>query len=118
MLGFFLLYREGILVKKISAEERSKKINLILNTRIPGESYITTSPRVWKKFVLYHFNQIARGELTADELLNKMEASGIVFNQSKKLVIYPVIECLERISRIAKVPDNTLNMRGNYDKKK
>lgn len=84
-------------------EKKKKKIERILNRQYTGEGYINGSPIVWKKVVLHHFNQILRNQMTVDELIMKMKNVGITFNQTEKLIRYPVIDCLEYISKLSRV---------------
>ncbi|MFS1519507.1 hypothetical protein V1503_24070 [Bacillus sp. SCS-151] len=85
-------------------EERSKQkkkeeqMEIILNHYVDGEVYISTPSKVWKQIVLNHFNKVYRNELTVDELLTLLQREGVQFNQSLKLVRYPVVECLRFIS--------------------
>lgn len=89
--------------EQIAADKKAEKMERILNHSYPGEGYINGPPIVWKKLVLYHFNKVKRDEITLSELLQKLQQSGVTFNQSDSLVKYPVIKCLEYIAKTSKV---------------
>lgn len=89
--------------KRMENDKRRKKIiEQIINRTYVGEGYINGPQKVWKKVVLYHFNQVTRKELTVIELIEKLKDVGITFNQDAKLIRYPVKDCLEYIAKISK----------------
>lgn len=92
------------LTSTIREKRRKEKVNCILNHRVDGESFIATSGRIWKAIVLRHFNQVYRGELTVDELVDILEKRyGVKYVQKRSLVKYPIQETLKYIAKISKI---------------
>lgn len=97
-------------LEKLYVDKKKKDlIEKILNHRVQGEGYITTSGRVWKALVLKHFNKIHCGELTLDALVFLLELKeGVIYSENRNLVKYPIQECLIYISKICNRPINTI----------
>ncbi|UAL49826.1 hypothetical protein K7887_22160 (plasmid) [Sutcliffiella horikoshii] len=91
------------LEKRMENDKKNEKIERIINHTYVGEGYINGSQKVWKKVVLYHFNQVARKQISITALIERLKEVGITFNQDEKLVRYPVIDCLEYIAKISKI---------------
>jgi len=89
-------------MNKTAADARKEMMDKIIQHTVQGEVYILTPGRVWKSLVINHFNKVKRGELTVDELIIKLENSGVKYGQKHHLVKYPVTECLKYISKVTK----------------
>ncbi|MED4269025.1 hypothetical protein P9199_01820 [Geobacillus stearothermophilus] len=85
--------------EKIAMKKRQERKEKILNHKVDGEMYINGNPRKWKELVLYKFNAVYRKEMTLEQLLEYLKRNNITFNQSKKLVIYPIREFLLYIAK-------------------
>ncbi|WP_161491032.1 hypothetical protein [Anoxybacillus sp. UARK-01] len=48
---------------------------------------------------MYKFNAVYRHEMTLPQLLDYLKKNNVTFNQSEKLVIYPIREFLLYISK-------------------
>lgn len=88
--------------KELEIKRRKEKIEQILNHKVEGEGFINAAPSIWKKIILLHFNKVSRGEMTVEQLISLLESKGVTFNQSKQLIRFPVIHCLEYIAKISK----------------
>jgi hypothetical protein len=85
--------------EKIAMKKRQERKEKILNHKVAGEMYINGNPRKWKELVLYKFNAVYREEMTLQQLLEYLKRNNITFNQSEKLVIYPIREFLLYIAK-------------------
>lgn len=83
-------------------KKRQELLRRILNHQVVGELYISTSPSVWKSITLKYFNKIHRKEMDIEKLMDVLEKQGIVFNQKRELVFYPIREYLLYIAKITK----------------
>lgn len=97
MGGYTMLSKESVEKKK-----RQETLQKILNHQVVGEIYISTSPSVWKSLTLKYFNKIYRKEMDIIELMDTLEKQGIIFNQKRTLVIYPIREYLYYIAKETK----------------
>ncbi|PDM38792.1 hypothetical protein DXK91_02910 [Parageobacillus toebii] len=85
--------------EKVAMKKREERKEKILNHKVAGEMYINGNPRKWKELVLYKFNAVYRNEMTLPQLLDYLKRNNITFNQSEKLVIYPIREFLLYIAK-------------------
>ncbi|MBB3908746.1 hypothetical protein [Anoxybacteroides rupiense] len=85
--------------EKVAMKKREEQKEKILNYKIAGETYINGNPRKWKEIVLYKFNAVYRHEMTLPQLLDYLKKNNVTFNQSEKLVIYPIREFLLYIAK-------------------
>jgi hypothetical protein len=76
--------------EKVAMKKRQERKEKILNHKVAGEMYIDGNPRKWKELILYKFNAVYRKEMTLQQLLDYLKRNNITFNQSEKLVIYPI----------------------------
>ncbi|UOE78286.1 hypothetical protein [Parageobacillus thermoglucosidasius] len=85
--------------EKVAMKKREERKEKILNHKVAGEMYTNGNPRKWKELVLYKFNAVYREEMTLQQLLDYLKRNNITFNQSEKLVIYPIREFLLYIAK-------------------
>lgn len=71
----------------------------LLNHYVNGEGYFINGPMKWKEVVLHSFDLLYEGKVTTLQLLEMMKAEGIKFEQSNKVMLYPVNEYVRYISR-------------------
>lgn len=88
--------------ESIEKRKRQQLLQKILNRQVTGEAYITTSATVWKSITLKHFNKIMRKEMTVPQLLDLLERKGVVFNQKREIIVYPIREFLMYIAKETK----------------
>ncbi|WP_052947923.1 hypothetical protein [Aneurinibacillus tyrosinisolvens] len=82
-----------------SEKERQKMREEVMKRKIDGESYFTSSKEEWRSFVIANYNKIHRGEMTVEQLCDLMLKNEIGFNQSKKIMEYPVGELIKYIAK-------------------
>ncbi|MGG0459512.1 hypothetical protein [Bacillus mycoides] len=64
-------------------KQRREKIEIIFSHRVKGESYFHGSSYQWKNIVYQNYNRIQQKELEIEQLILKMEKSGIRFTQHR-----------------------------------
>ncbi|MCM3443991.1 MULTISPECIES: hypothetical protein [Metabacillus] len=87
--------------KEVLLKKRKEKIDKVINHRVEGEGFINEPSSMWKEIILYNYNKVCRDEISIDQLINMMENKGVTFNQDKSLIRYPVIQCIEYISKLS-----------------
>lgn len=81
--------KEGVALTNKELVERKKRqetLRNIINHRVIGEGYITTSASVWKSIVLKYFNKVYRNEMNVSHIMEILERQGVVFNQQRELI--------------------------------
>ncbi|KAB7671677.1 cell envelope integrity protein TolA [Bacillus sp. B1-b2] len=71
----------------------------LLNHYVNGEGYFINGRMKWKEIVLHSFDILYEGKLTTLQLLEMMKIEGIKFEQSDKVMLYPVNEYVRYIGR-------------------
>ncbi|MDM5426609.1 hypothetical protein [Bacillus mycoides] len=82
--------------------QRREKIEIIFNHRVKGESYFHGSSYQWKNIVYQNYNKIQQKELEIEQIISKMEKSGVRFTQRRSLIHYPIIDFVKYIAKIYK----------------
>lgn len=96
----------------IAKKKKQEVLHNILNHQVEGEMYISTSPSVWKNLTLKYFNKIYREEMNIVQLLDILEKQGVIFNQKRALVVYPIKEHLYYIAKVTnkKIDIDVMNL--------
>jgi hypothetical protein len=82
--------------------KRDEFKEIILEHKVSGELYIITPARIWKSYVLRHFNKIITKKVSVLELVTLLEVQhGVVYRQEHTVVQYPILEYLKYIAKVS-----------------
>jgi hypothetical protein len=100
----FLYFKErkNVFENAEMKRKRNEFKETVLNHKVSGELYIITPARVWKSYVLRHFNKIITKKVSVPELVTLLELQhGVVYQQEHTKVQYPILEYLNFLAKVS-----------------
>lgn len=90
---------------------RKEKLMKVFKAKIVGDSYLSSPTDewegiqvpLWRMIVLKNYKKFAAGQITIAEILEMLQANGVVFTQSTTLIQHPVQQLIDAIEKVSQV---------------